>query len=292
VTAADVVVRRDTRRDRSPVTPLAEDRSGRGRLAVIRRPARSVVSRAFARSPLRLLTPANHGHAAWVYTSSYGGGLVDGDTIDVHATVGAGACAFVSTQASTKVYRSPRGTRVTLHAEVDDDGLLVVAPDPVVCFARSRYHQAQRFDLAERAGLVLLDWISSGRRESGERWAFDEYVSRTTVRHTDRRLVHEALSLRASDGDLATRLGDYDVLAVAVIVGTPLAGDARRILTRVEHETTARPPGQLVAAAPVGDAGCVLRVAGRSVEDVGSTLLDFLDFVPARLGDNPWARKW
>ena len=33
------------------------------------------------RVPLRLLTPANHGHAAWVYTSSYGGGLVDGDRV-------------------------------------------------------------------------------------------------------------------------------------------------------------------------------------------------------------------
>ena len=41
-------------------------------------------------------------------------------------------------------------------------------PDPVICFASSTYRQTQRFDLAESASLVLLDWMSSGRRESGE----------------------------------------------------------------------------------------------------------------------------
>lgn len=259
---------------------------------MIRRRDCSVVSRAFATSPLRLLTPANHGHAAWVYTSSYGGGLVDGDAIAMHATVGTGACAFVSTQASTKVYRSPHGTRVEMSADVGDDGLLILAPDPVVCFAQSRYHQTQRFDLAGRAGLVLFDWLSSGRRESGERWAFDEYVSRTVVCLGGRPLVHDALALRASDGNVAARLGNYDVLAVAVIVGTSLASFAERTLARVEESAVGRRSDQLVAVAPVGDSGCVLRVAGRSVEDVGGTLLDFIDFVPMLLGDDPWARKW
>lgn len=259
---------------------------------MIRRRDRSVVSRAFSTSPLRLLTPDNHGHAAWVYTSSHGGGLVDGDVITMHTTVGAGACAFVSTQASTKVYQSPRGTQLEMTAEVGHTGVLILAPDPVVCFARSRYHQTQKFDLNEKAGLVLLDWISSGRRESGERWAFDEYVSRTVVHLGGRRLVHDALALRTSDGHLAARLGDYDVLALALIVGTPLEAVAQRILTRVEDPTVDQTPGRLVATAPIGDSGCLLRVAGRSVEDVGSILADFLDFVPTLLGDDPWARKW
>ena len=48
----------------------------------------------------------------------------------------------------------------------------------------------------------------------------------------------------------------------------------------------------LAAATAVGDSGCVLRLAGRSVEEVGYTLRDLLDFVPDRLGDSPWARKW
>lgn len=259
---------------------------------MIRRHTRSVVSRAFATSPLRLLTPANHGHAAWIYTSSYGGGLVDGDAITLDTTVGAGACAFLSTQSSTKVYRSPHGTAAELRADVGEDGLLIVAPDPVVCFARSRYRQVQRVDLTRGAGVVLLDWVSSGRRESGERWAFDEYVSRTIVRLDGRLLVHDALSLLASDGDLAARLGEYDVLAMAVVLGAPVGDNVGRIVARVGDQPVTSRPARLMSAAPIGESGCVLRVAGRSTEEVGGTLLDLLDFVPGLLGDNPWARKW
>ena len=224
--------------------------------------------------------------------SSHGGGLVDGDDVAVHASVGTGATAFLSTQSTTKVYRSPRGTRAALEAEVGENGLLVVAPDAVVCFAGSRYRQMQRISIAAGGGLVLLDWVTSGRRESGERWLFDEYVSRTAVYLEDRLVVHDALALRASDGRLATRCGRYDVLAVAVLIGGSLQEDIARLNARVRAEPVGRRADLLVAAAPVGETGCILRIAGRTVESVDHAVRDLLGFVPRLLGDSPWARKW
>ena len=268
--------------------------AGRGRFAVerARGRGRSIVSRAFATSPLRLLTPRNHGHAAWIYTSSHGGGLVDGDDIAIRASIGAGATAFLSTQSATKVYRSPRGTRAALDADVGDNALLVVAPDAVICFAGSRYRQTQRVTLGAGSGLVLVDQVTSGRRESGERWAFDEYFSRTVVHLEERLVVHDALALRAADGPMAARFGSCDVLAAAILVGSVLAEEIERIDARVRAEPVTRRAERLIAATPVGDAGCVVRIAGRSVEDVDDTLRDLLGFVPRLLGDSPWARKW
>ena len=267
-------------------------RPGRGRVAVERVRGRSVVCRAYATSPLRLLTPKNHGHAAWIYTSSHGGGLVDGDDVAVQASVGAGAAAFLSTQSATKVYRSPRGTRTALDADVGENALLVATPDAVVCFAGSRYRQTQRVAIAAGGRLVLVDRVTSGRRESGERWLFDEYVSRTAVHLDGRLVVHDAVALRASDGRLATRFGRYDVLAVAMVIGRGLKDEIARIDARVRAEPVRRRADRLLAASPVGDAGCILRIAGRTVEDVDGTLQDLLGFVPRLLGDNPWARKW
>lgn len=275
-----------------PPQPARAAQAGRGRFAVERARGRSVVSRVFATSPLRLLTPRNHGHAAWIYTSSHGGGLVDGDDIALQGSVGAGATAFLSTQSATKVYRSPRGTRAALDIDVGENALLVVAPDAVICFAGSRYRQTQRVTLGTGSGLVLVDSVTSGRRESGERWAFDEYVSRTVVHLDERLVVHDALALRASDGRMAARFGTYDVLAAALLVGRGLAEEIDRIDARVRAEPVGRRADRLVAAAPVGDAGCIVRVAGRTVEDVDDTLRDLLGFVPRLLGDSPWARKW
>mgnify|MGYP001444317542 FL=1 len=114
-----------------------------------------------------------------------------------------------------------------------------------------------------------------------------------TVIHQDGHLmVHDALALRASDGELVTRLGRYDVMAVAVVIGQMLQGDVDRIMARVQDERVRRHADRIVTVAPVSSAGCVLRVAGPSIEDVEHTLRDLLYFVPGLLGDSPWARKW
>jgi hypothetical protein len=44
------------------------DSAGSGFLEVMHTTRGSIVARAYARSPLRLLTPLNAGSAAWVYT--------------------------------------------------------------------------------------------------------------------------------------------------------------------------------------------------------------------------------
>jgi urease accessory protein len=271
----------------------ADTAHGRGALAVVRGfGGQSVVTRAYATSPLRLLMPKNHGSAAWVYTSSYGGGLVDGDRIALDVDIGPGAAAYLSTQASTKVYRSPQGTSSELHARISTEGLLAVIPDPIVCFAASRYRQVQSFDLSADSGLVLVDWVSSGRHASGERWAFHEYTARLRARVDGRLVLHDALALRDDDGDLQDRLGRFDVLAVVLLLGMRLRDRAAELAARVAEMPVLRRPEQLTSATAVGESGCLLRVAGASVEQTARTVRGFLGFLPGLLGDDPWARKW
>src|SRR4051812_44461114 len=76
---------------------------------------RSVVTRAAATSPLRLLTPRNAGTGAWLITSSFGGGLLAGDELALSIDVKAGATAYVGSQSSTKVYRCPPGRSSSQH---------------------------------------------------------------------------------------------------------------------------------------------------------------------------------
>jgi urease accessory protein len=290
--------------DAEPIAPeaLAPAVPGCGAIRVARVEARSAVTRAYATSPLRLLTPANHGRAAWVYTSTYGGGLVDGDRVALDVDVAAGASAFVSTQSATKVYRSPRGTASGLRARVGAGGLLVHVPDHVVCFAGSRYRQHQQFDLEADAGLIAVDGLSSGRLASGERWAFHEYASRLVVRVDDRLVVYEAITLRQDDGDLAVRFGRFNALAIVVLAGAAVVAHAAAMVSAVRDRPRAQaartgPAGavsatQLVAATPLRDGGCVVRVGGQSAEAVARTVRGLLNFAPALLGDDPWARKW
>lgn len=265
---------------------------GTGRLEVVRRGARSIVIRAVAASPLRLLTPRNHGAAAWVYAATCGGGLVGGDAVQLQVSVGPDAMAMLSTQASTKVYRSARGTSFELQAAVSSGGLLAVLPDPVVCFAASTYCQTQRVDLESRAGLVLVDWLSSGRRAAGERWRFDKYASRLSIFQDGRLVVLDALSLDAEDGHLETRMGRFNVLCVIVLIGPQVSADAARALAQVADAPVVVRARLVVGASALAGGGCIIRLAGVSFEEVAAAAREYLRFVPTLLGDDPSARKW
>ena len=263
-----------------------------GILEIARVERRSVVRRAFATSPLRWLTPRNHGHAAWVYASSYGGGLVGGDTLRLTVDIGAGASAFVSSQASTKIYRSRDRTTAELTARVSAGGQLVLWPDPVVCYAGSAFRQSQSVDLSEDGSLILVDTMTSGRRASGERWQFVEYANRITVRQDGRVVLFDSTRLSGIEGHLPARMGRFDVLSSVAIVGPRFRENVQAIAETIAARPIERRPDLLVSAAPLGDSGWLLRVIGRSTEQVAGAVRGYLSFLSCVLGDDPWTRKW
>lgn len=249
----------------------------------------TVLTRAIAASPLRLLHPKNAGSAAWVYAATYGGGLLGGDTIALDATVGDGARALISTQASTKVYRSDAIARQQLRVRAGDESLLVLLPDPVTPFAHSRYLQQQHIDLSPTATLIAIDWMTSGRMGSGERWQFASYSSATWVRRDGRLVLHDATRLEPEDGDVARRFGRFNCVAWAIVIGPAVRAAAIRLAGSLAEAPVLRRADVLLSSALLDDDGVLLRVAGTTTQEVGAVLKQHLNFVPSLLGDDPWA---
>jgi urease accessory protein len=247
-----------------------------------------VLTRAVAASPLRLLHPRNSGSAAWVYAATFGGGLLGGDAITLDVTVGASASALISTQASTKIYRSETAASQRLRARVDAGGLLVLLPDPVTPFAASQYTQEQHIDLSHDANLIAVDWMTAGRVSSGERWRFTSYVSRTWLRRSGRVVLHDATVLTGDDGDLGERMRRFNCIAWAVAIGPAVRAAAARLAGSLGSAPVPKRADVLLSAAALEDDGVLLRVAGTSAQQVGAVLKQHLNFVPSLLGDDPW----
>ena len=246
-------------------------------------------------TPLSLLTPRSRGSSVWAYTSSFGGGMVAGDEIQIDLKVDAGASCFLGSQASNKIYRNPRGLPCThrLSASLAERSLLVLAPDPVQCFADASYEQEQIFHLAPDANLVLVDWLSAGRLSRGERWSFNRYASRNEIFHGERRSLVDAIHLDTRAVPLTNRfgVGRFNCFATVVFVGPLLNSHAQELLARIASEPIAPGSSLLVSVSPIRD-GALLRVAGMSIEEVGQVLYKNLGFVSTLLNDDPWLRKW
>jgi urease accessory protein len=267
---------------------LAEAKAGTAYLQFSRAGEHTVLTRAFSTSPAKLIS-TNPGRAAcWVYAATLGGGFVGGDRVDLSADVEDGARALLTTQASTKVYRSLRRSRQSVTAKIGDAALLAVIPDPIVCYARADFAQTQRYELAAGASLVLVDWMTSGRRNCGEHWAFSRYESRVTITRGDRTVFMDAVVLQPGFDAVAARMSGCHVLLTLVITG-PLVRDAADELLR---RISALPIGPLVAASPLTRGGIVVRMAGTSVEHVGRALRERLAFLDPLIGGDLWSRKW
>jgi urease accessory protein len=268
---------------------------GDGYLQVRQVGARSVVTRALARSPLKLLTPRHTEKAAWVYTSTFGGGLVAGDRIELHADIGPGATCVLGTQSQTKVYRSigSRGASQSIAATVHDDATLLCMPDATALFADSIFTQRQQYALSETASLLWLDWFTSGRRARGERWKLARFESRAQITVGKKLMFKDALLLDAADGpiDAAHRMGACDCFATVVMIGPKFAAACDELLQWIAAQP-ARVVDGLIFSAGAIPAGGVIRVAGPGSESVGRWLTQRLAFAADVAGAAPWARKW
>ncbi len=248
---------------------------------------------AVATSPLRILTPRNHGEAAWVYLSGLGGGLVGGDHFDIAVDAEAGASAFLTTQSSTKIYGSPEGSSQRLRGCVADDACLAIVPDPVVCFAGARYRQTVDVDLAPRGSLVLFDAYTCGRSARGERWRFDSYSSKSTVLRHGRRVILDSVRLDSHPGAIAERMGAFEAFLTLVALGERFRSVREAILSVASPGVSAAAAGRaIVAASPVGEGGAVLRVAATCFESAARIFRSSFAALAEALGDDPFARKW
>lgn len=263
----------------------------------------STLQGSYSTQPLKLLTPVSRGTSVWSYLSNLGGGLVAGDQTEIRCHIGRDARCFLGTQSSTKIYRNPKGRPCRHVAEValEEGALLVLAPDPVQAFAEASYDQTQRIRMAPGASLVLLDWFTSGRMARGERWRFQRLHSRNEVwsrspegRDEDGRLSFlDAMTLDASRHslDVSHRLGRFNCIALLLLMGPLVQTGVDALLESVAASPVSPAASLCLSASPVGQ-GALLRIAGERTRDVSQELERRLAFIPALLGDDPWARRF
>ncbi len=255
----------------------------------------SAATAACASSPMKLLIPRARGSSVWACVGTYGGGFVAGDETSLDVRLGSGTRCFLTTQASTKIYRNPRHRPCShsLRATLSEDSLLVLAPDPVQSFAGSVYTQRQEFHLAPTANLVLLDWYGSGRAARHERWSFHRLQSRNEILVGGKTLLVDSLLLDQMHGPLesSSRMGRFNCIALLVLTGPMAASAASAILEEINLMPVARRAPLILSASAISQ-GAIVRVAGESGEEVSRTVRRLLKFAPEFLGDDPWARKW
>ncbi|KAL3520376.1 hypothetical protein ACH5RR_018525 [Cinchona calisaya] len=201
-----------------------------GKIVVERVGGKSTATHCYSKYPLKFIIPnkvsPSQTDAVWIYTITYGGGIVSGDSIKFDITVGDGCTTVLTTQASTKVYKSvgSKYSEQVLEARIGNDALLAVIPDPVTCFSTAKYSQTQVFKVLPDSSLLIVDWITSGRHGRGEKWDFEYYKSKNHIfSEANEPLFLDTILLEQGIcSSIAERMQDYQVIAMVVLLGPKL----------------------------------------------------------------------
>ncbi|WP_207432815.1 urease accessory protein UreD [Sabulibacter ruber] len=175
--------------------------------------------------PLKILNPGSFYDSCHVVLSSYGGGMVSGDQINLRITCGAHARLFLSTQANTKIFKSTNQADAEQHfnAHVGENGLAVSFPDPVVPQEKSRYKQTQHWHLHPSAVLLVVDWFHSGRMDQGEQFVFEAFSSELKVSVGNRLVLLDRFGFTPEEhiASSPANFDAYQTMFSAYLVGSP-----------------------------------------------------------------------
>ncbi|XP_020202703.1 urease accessory protein D isoform X1 [Cajanus cajan] len=279
---------------------------------------RSSVIRCFSRYPLKFIIPKKVGSskidAVWVYALNYGGGIVSGDHITCKFSVGDACTMVLTTQGSTKVYKSVGSmcSQQILEARVGSNALLAIIPDPVTCFSTARYYQKQVFSVSSDSNMVMVDWITSGRHESGEKWDFDLYRSTNNIFLEDGQplFLDTMLLEKEKVGCIQEHMHNYQVIAMIVLLGPKMEyiqnlvqDHVKKIMSeQLQHPSTAwshqrdkadhfiTKPSFIASCSAFGPKkiGLLVRVAAETTESVYKFLRHQLAPLEPMIGTPPY----
>lgn len=223
-----------------PISPFAASSSAAGTGEIVLAllpPGRQVLQKCTYQYPLKLIAPDPHHsseekHVTVAFLLTYGGGLVGGDKINAKVELQDATRLVLLTQGSTKIFKSPERSMVsgqTLRFSIGSQAALCYLPDPTQPFAESVYEQKQTFYVQPdgTSSLLMLDWVSEGRRARGESWTLWSWKGRNEVREAaeqskGRLLLRDAVMLH-EDGLAGTGLieksNDMGIFGTLIVYG-------------------------------------------------------------------------
>jgi urease accessory protein len=122
--------------------------------------------------------------------ASPGGGVLQGDRLELEIAVEPGAQLSVGTTSATRVYAMPRGgAEARTNVVVSPGAYLELVPDPFIPFAGSRYSARSCHVVGETGALLAAEVVGPGRQGRGESLAYEWFNSETEVRRPDGTLL-------------------------------------------------------------------------------------------------------
>lgn len=197
----------------------------KSQLEVSRVRDQNTATKLVSQSPLKLIPTASIKDELRIMTSSYGGGVLQGDQIEFEIECQPHSSLLLQSQGNQHLYKS---NRVDGQAFQKISGTLhhgskaLIIPEPTVLHDQADFYQVQEWDCHPDSNLLLLDYIHIGRSENGEAYCYKRFQSDICLKVDQKKIyLDRYLSIPSQkDQDLKTKFGPYKLMLNIVSYGS------------------------------------------------------------------------
>ena len=215
---------------------------------------------------------------AYMYIISPSGGILQGDRYRIDITLKNNACAHITTQGATRIYRMEKNYATQIvNVVVDDSCYFEFIPDQIIPYRDSRFYQKVDLKVHDNATMVYAEMIVPGRVASGESFEYDICYMKALARNQNHMLRFIDVAVLEPKKRVLKTLGileNFDVVGNMYILTetkyvTELSKDINSVLqkfSRISGGATTLPH----------DSGVIIRILGEVANDLRSVMYEII----------------
>ena len=215
---------------------------------------------------------------AYMYIISPSGGILQGDRYRMDITLKNNACAHITTQGATRIYRMEKNYATQIvNVVVDDSCYFEFIPDQIIPYRDSRFYQKVDLKVHDNATMVYAEMIVPGRVASGESFEYDICYMKALARNQNHMLRFIDVAVLEPKKRVLKTLGileNFDVVGNMYILTetkyvTELSKDINSVLqkfSRISGGATILPH----------DSGVIIRILGEVANDLRSVMYEII----------------
>ena len=175
-----------------------ENQTGYLSLTGSRKGKKTILKESYSEGAFKITRPVylTTSGEAYFYIMNPGGGYVDGDTYKIEICVEEAANAVVTTQSSTKIYKTRiRPVLQETNIYLKSGSVLEYLPDPVIAFQHARYKQTMVVKMEQDASLICADIFTPGWAPDGTLFRYDFLQSKMEIYMGNRLVLFDHVKL-------------------------------------------------------------------------------------------------
>lgn len=188
------------------------------------RQGRTVADNVYFQGAFKVMRPVylNNYNYPCYYLLNPGGGYLDGDTYRMKVTLQEEAQLTLTTQSSTKVYKTPKSYAYQeTEFHLKKDSYLEYLPDALIAYKDAKYVQKNVVYMEQGATLLYSDIVTPGWSPEGSKFSYDTLRLKSEIYMDNELVVFDHVKLQPENQNM-TGLGfmeGYTHLGSFIVIG-------------------------------------------------------------------------